>query len=56
VEEGEVKIGDISEIRGLVVVGSFLSCLVFLIGLIPPEFYPTAYEGKTVSPPESGYF
>jgi len=56
VEEGEAKIGDISEIRGLVVVGSFLSCLVLLIGLIPADFYPTAYEGKTVSPPESGYF
>jgi len=44
--------GDISEIRGLITVGTFLACLVLLIGLIPSGFFPQTYEGRTVNVPE----
>lgn len=44
--------GDISEIRGLIVVISFIGSLVFLIGLIPPEFLVAEYEGRKYTIPE----
>ena len=43
--------GDISEMRGLIVTVTFLGVLVLLIAWIPSEFY-TASEGRTVSTPE----
>lgn len=44
--------GDISEMRGLVTVISFIGVLVFMIAIIPPDFLIAEYEGRTVTPPE----
>lgn len=44
--------GDISELRGIVVIGSFLGILVLLIGWIPAQFYASDYEGRTINVPE----
>ncbi|MDH7607708.1 MAG: hypothetical protein QHH12_08165 [Candidatus Bathyarchaeota archaeon] len=44
--------GDISEIRGLVVVGTFLSCLFLLIAFMPQEFFVTAGEERKVEVPK----
>lgn len=43
--------GDISEIRGLLVGGSFLAITVLLITWIPPEFYATQGQ-RTIKPPD----
>ena len=43
--------GDISEMRGLVVAITFLGVMVLLIAWIPSQFY-TASEGRTVTAPE----
>jgi len=48
--EGQIM-GDISELRGLIAVLSFVACLVFIIGLIPPQFLIASYGGRTVKPP-----
>lgn len=44
--------GDMSELRGLIVVGTFVGVLVILIGLIPYGFIMDAqdYEGRTINP------
>jgi len=42
--------GDISELRGLITVISFTATLIFLIGLMPPQFYQMDYQGRTVTP------
>lgn len=44
--------GDISEMRGLIVVGTFLGSLIFLVNLIPSQFLVSSYEGRTISVPE----
>jgi len=44
--------GDISELRGLAVVISFLGILILLINYIPPQFYVESYEGRTVVVPD----
>lgn len=44
--------GDISEVRILVTIFSFIGVFVLLIGFMPSGFLITAYEGKTVTPPE----
>jgi len=44
--------GDISELRGLVVIFSFIALLVFLIGLVPPQFVVSSYEGRTIYVPD----
>lgn len=44
--------GDISELRGIVTIGSFLGILVLLIGWIPYAFYVESYEGRTITTPE----
>lgn len=44
--------GDISEMRGLVTIASFVGCLVILMGFIPPQFLIPDYEGRNVQPPE----
>lgn len=43
--------GDISEMRGLIVVGSFLAVSLLLISWIPPEFYEAGDMGRTITPP-----
>jgi hypothetical protein len=50
--ESGAPMGDISEIRGLVTVVSFIGVTVLLMGLIPPQFFEEEYEGLTVIPPE----
>ena len=44
--------GDISEMRGLIVTMSFLGCLIFLIAIFPPQFYAVEYEGREIEVPE----
>ena len=44
--------GDISELRGLLTVISFIGVTVLLIGLTPVQFYAEEYEGLTITPPE----
>lgn len=44
--------GDISELRGIITIGSFLGILVLLIGWIPAPFYVEEYEGRTITAPE----
>lgn len=43
--------GDISEIRGLLVVGTFLAVSVLLIVWIPSDFYAAAKQ-RTIEPPD----
>jgi len=45
-------VGDISEMRGLVVTITFLATLIFLLVLFPQQFYALDYEGRTVDVPE----
>lgn len=48
--EGQIM-GDMSEIRGMVVILSFIGVTVFLIGLIPTQFVGGFdYEGRTINP------
>jgi len=44
--------GDISEMRGIVVVITFLATLVLLINLFPSGFYAIDYHGRDVYVPE----
>jgi len=44
--------GDISEMRGLVVIFSFIAVFVILMGLIPSQFLMADYEGRTVNVPD----
>jgi len=44
--------GDISEIRGLVVIFSFIAVFVIIIGLIPSQFLIADYEGRTIDVPD----
>ena len=44
--------GDMSELRGLIVVGTFISLAVLLMAWMPSEFYVTSYEERQVSVPE----
>lgn len=43
--------GDISEMRGLVVIGSFIGLTVLLSALIPSQFFASTYEGRTIETP-----
>lgn len=40
--------GDISELRGLLVIVGFLASLVLLISLIPTGFFAYTFEGRTI--------
>ena len=44
--------GDISEIRGLIVIGTFLSVTLLLIGWMPYQFWVAGEEGRTIEVPE----
>jgi len=44
--------GDISELRGLVIIGSFLACFALIASLIPPQLFPSYVEGRQVEAPE----
>jgi len=44
--------GDISEMRGLVTVISFIGCFALILSLIPSQFLIAGYEGRTVTPPD----
>jgi len=44
--------GDISELRTIITLGTFLGVLIFLIACIPPAFLIPDYEGKTIETPE----
>ena len=43
--------GDISELRGIIVVGTFLSVFALLCGLIPSQFVYPSVSGKSVTVP-----
>lgn len=43
--------GDISEMRGIIIVGSFIGVFVIIASLIPSGFFFYDYEGKTIEPP-----
>jgi len=43
--------GDISEMRGLVTIVSFIGCLALIMSFIPPQFLIADYEGRTIEPP-----
>jgi len=49
--EGEIKMGDISEMRGLIVVGSFLAVTLLMINWIPSEFQQVGDMGRTITAP-----
>jgi len=49
--ERSIGMGDISELRGLVTIVTFLGITFLLISLIPPQFY-TATSGREISIPE----
>lgn len=44
--------GDISELRGIVTIGSFLAILVLLISWVPSAFLIPNYEGRTIQAPD----
>jgi len=44
--------GDISEMRGLITIGSFLATFILLGTLIPVQFMVFSYEGRNITPPE----
>lgn len=50
--EDVCRLGDISELRGIIAIGSLLGILVLLITWIPSGFLITDYEGRTITPPE----
>jgi len=45
-------LGDISEFRGLIVIGTFLAVSLLLMGWIPYEFWVAGEQGRTIEPPE----
>lgn len=44
--------GDLSELRGLITIGSFIGVFVLLFGLTPPQLLVADYEGRTITTPE----
>jgi len=44
--------GDISELRGLIIVGSFVGSFILIASLIPSGLFAFEYGGKTISPPD----
>jgi len=45
-------VGDISELRGLVIIGSFLACFALIASLIPPQLFPSYVEGRQIEVPD----
>jgi len=45
-------VGDISELRGLLIIGTFLGTFLLIAGLIPSGFYAFEYEGQAITPPD----
>jgi len=44
--------GDISELRGLIVIGTFLAVTLLLIGWMPSEFWVAGEQGRTIQVPD----
>ena len=44
--------GDISELRGLIVIGTFLAVTLLLIGWMPYEFWTAGEQGRTIDVPD----
>ena len=44
--------GDISELRGLIVIGTFLSVTLLLIGWMPYQFWVAGEQGRTINVPD----
>jgi hypothetical protein len=44
--------GDISELRGLIIIGTFLAVTLLLIGWMPSEFWVAGEQGRTIEVPD----
>jgi hypothetical protein len=44
--------GDISELRGLIVIGTFLAVTLLLIGWMPYQFWVAGEQGRTIEVPD----
>jgi hypothetical protein len=44
--------GDISELRGLIIIGTFLAVTMLLIGWMPYDFWVAGEQGRTVNVPD----